>query len=58
MNEQDEFAIKFGIWLSDNCDTSAVNDIWLYYADNFSPVKKKRTRELLKIFKDEMDKEN
>ena len=58
MNEQDEFAVKFGIWLSEKCDTSAVNDIWLYYADEFSTVKKKRTRELLKIFKDEMDKEN
>ena len=58
MNEQDEFAVKFGIWLSENCDTTAVRDIWLYYTDDFSPVKKKKTKELLKIFKDEMAKEN
>lgn len=57
MNEQDEFAIKFGDWLHENCDPSDNEGTWLYYP-NLDSTQKKNTKQLLKIFKDEMDKEN
>jgi len=57
MNEQDEFAIKFGDWLNLNCDTIGVDGKWKCYIDGYDDALI-TTKELLKIYKDEMDKEN
>ena len=54
--EQDTFAINFGKQLNFSCDTTNFVDLWYYYKDG--KTYKLSTSELLKIFKDEAEKEN
>jgi hypothetical protein len=55
MNDQDEFAILFGDWLSENCETVDKKGTWIYYSED-GANKRVKTTELLQIFKDENSK--
>ncbi len=55
--EKDEFAARFAMWINYNCDSIDLFDSWYYYDKN-GETTKKTTAELLKIFKDEMDKKS
>jgi len=57
MSDQDDFAIKFGDWLCEKCEPSDKELIWIYYP-NLDLTQRKNTKQLFKIFKDEMDKKS